>query len=210
MKQLFKSIATVGEYLNISQQLSNVQGFLTDLEGFTLMKLAAEGPGQGAIVEIGSLFGRSTCWLAYGSLAAGREPVHAVDHFKGSPEHQTGAPFELDDIAEKGTTFFTFMENIKNFGVNAHVRPIASSSLKAAKAWDGGPIRLLFIDGDHSFEPTLADFNAWAPFVTPGGIIVFHDTQIIGVHQAMDDIMNQGGYKEYITLDNMAAVQKEG
>lgn len=34
---------------------------------------------------------------------------------------------------------------------------------------------LLFIDGDHSFEGVAADFDAYAPLVRPGGLVVFHD-----------------------------------
>lgn len=35
---------------------------------------------------------------------------------------------------------------------------------------------LLFIDGDHELEGVRADFNAYAPLVRPGGLVVLHDT----------------------------------
>lgn len=34
---------------------------------------------------------------------------------------------------------------------------------------------VLFIDGDHSYEGCLEDFNMYSPLVKKGGIIVFHD-----------------------------------
>lgn len=37
------------------------------------------------------------------------------------------------------------------------------------------PIDFLFIDGDHSYEGVKQDFEMYAPFVRPGGIIAFHD-----------------------------------
>lgn len=40
--------------------------------------------------------------------------------------------------------------------------------------WDK-PIDVLFIDGDHSYEGCKADIDKYAPFVKPGGVILFHD-----------------------------------
>jgi cephalosporin hydroxylase len=40
---------------------------------------------------------------------------------------------------------------------------------------DGRPIDLLFIDGDHTFAGVRADFDAYAAWVRPGGLIAFHD-----------------------------------
>ena len=36
-------------------------------------------------------------------------------------------------------------------------------------------IDLLFIDGDHSYDMVISDFESFAPFVNPGGWIVFDD-----------------------------------
>jgi hypothetical protein len=37
------------------------------------------------------------------------------------------------------------------------------------------PIRLLFIDGDYSFNGKTSDFNARFPFVEVGGLICLYD-----------------------------------
>lgn len=171
LKYSLKAIATCADD---AQRLQHVNGYLLDIQGYTLMKLACDGPGVGAIVEIGSFMGRSTCFLALGSQRAHREVVHAVDHFTGSPEHQAGANCEIPAIVQDGTTFHEFEKNIAQAGVGDYVRPIQASSREAAAAWDG-PIRLLFIDGDHSYEASREDFEAWVPFVVPGGLIAFHD-----------------------------------
>jgi predicted O-methyltransferase YrrM len=52
---------------------------LPDREARALFGLAYAGPGEGAIVEIGSFIGRSTIYLAKGAMAAGRERVTAID-----------------------------------------------------------------------------------------------------------------------------------
>jgi len=38
------------------------------------------------------------------------------------------------------------------------------------------PVDLLFIDGCHETRWALVDYHFWEKFVSPGGIIVFHDT----------------------------------
>ena len=38
-----------------------------------------------------------------------------------------------------------------------------------------GPVDMLFVDGSHERERTIATFEAWRPAIGPGGIIAFHD-----------------------------------
>jgi len=38
-----------------------------------------------------------------------------------------------------------------------------------------GPLELLFVDGDHSYEGAKADYLRWSEFVRPGGHLLFHD-----------------------------------
>jgi predicted O-methyltransferase YrrM len=40
---------------------------------------------------------------------------------------------------------------------------------------DGRPVDFLFIDGDHSYDGVLQDFNIYSPLVAPGGLVAFHD-----------------------------------
>ena len=37
------------------------------------------------------------------------------------------------------------------------------------------PADVVFVDGDHSPEGVLEDWNAWHPHVRPGGVMAFHD-----------------------------------
>ena len=169
------------------ERFEGVQGYLHPMEGFTLAMLAMNGPGEGAIVEIGSFMGRSTCWLAAGSIEGGREVVHAVDHFKGSPEHQAWGSHPVKAIADEGSTFNKFRENIRRIGFEHHVTPIPLPSIRACVQWEG-PIRLLFIDGDHSYEETKGDFDLWSPFIAPGGVVAFHD---VGAWKGVTQFVNE-------------------
>jgi cephalosporin hydroxylase len=41
---------------------------------------------------------------------------------------------------------------------------------------DGDLVDVAFLDGDHSEAGVRRDFELWAPFVKPGGVVAFHDT----------------------------------
>ena len=145
-----------------------VEGFLSEDEAVYLMRLAAHGRGDGAIVEIGSYHGRSTAMLAHGSRAAGREKIVAVD------PHLGGAVGPFHETLARG-------------GLADHVTPLIASSDDAAAAWHG-PVRLLWIDGSHAHDQVRRDFRNWAPFVVDGGIVAFHDTyEYEGVRRVIDD-----------------------
>lgn len=153
----------------------HIKGFLTSMEGYTLSLLAALGPGRGEVVEIGSYLGRSTCYLAMGCKTSDRGAVTAVDHFQGSPEHQQGKQHEEQNLIEDGSLLHRFRHNVDIAGLAGYVRAMPLASLDAAARWPGDPIRLLFIDGDHSYEDTRADFQAWIPYLAPEGLVAFHD-----------------------------------
>src|SRR5262249_21707142 len=75
---LFHTIAT---YDQLRESIESVEGSLHCREGYALFQMAKAGQGQGAVVDLGSYLGRSTCWLAAGSRIAAREKVTAVDEF---------------------------------------------------------------------------------------------------------------------------------
>lgn len=156
-------------------KFSDIFGYLDALEGYTLKLYAEKGPGAGEIVEIGSFMGKSTCWLAAGLKQRDAvEKVWAVDHFRGSPEHQSNQSCECKELIDVGTTFQQFRHNLKSVNLEDFVVPLKGDSESVVKNWTE-PIRLLFIDGDHSYEAVEKDFKLWSRFVVPGGIIIFHD-----------------------------------
>lgn len=185
-----RQILAVSEFLGLARRFGAIEGWINDIEGYVLYRLARDGEGEGAIVEIGSWMGKSTAWLAAGSMARAREPVHAIDTFAGSPEHQ-----ETAVLREEGTTYHRFTDNLEKAGVFDHVEPLVATSLEAAADWDGRPVRLLFIDGDHSYEAAKADLDAWLPYVAPGGYVVFDDVidSFPGVQRVVADATGTAG-----------------
>ena len=116
----------------IKDTLKDMEGWMGDGEGQILYKLAGKCKGKGVILEIGSWKGRSTIWLANGSMAGPNVTVYAVDPHTGSPEHKK----KFGAIS----TFEEFKENIRTAGVQEIVVPIVKTSEQAAKEWDGQKI----------------------------------------------------------------------
>jgi hypothetical protein len=137
-------IRTIADFLKVQSAFRDIEGFLHDLEGYALLQLAALGGGIGAIVEIGSYLGRSTAFLASGTKSAGREKVVAVDHFRGSPEHQAGGEYASKTLIRDGTTFHHFQHNLRRVGLEEYVTPMVACCADAASEWTR-PIRLLVI-----------------------------------------------------------------
>jgi predicted O-methyltransferase YrrM len=103
--------------------------------------------------------------------------VVAVDHFRGSPEHQQEGSHRVAAVAETGTTFPAFIANLQRSGLRSWVDVRIGASVEIGSAWQG-PIRLLFIDGDHSCEATRADVETWSKQVIPGGVMALHDVDV--------------------------------
>jgi len=210
-REIAVQLESVASFLRLTEAFRPVKGFLPIPQGWLLCLLAAHGEGRGQIVEIGSFMGHSTCWLAEGTRTANREKVHAIDHFTGSPEHQKGGTSETPEIVNSGSTFSRFQANIAFAGLQDWVTPIVSDSLCAAAKWQGGVIRLLFIDGDHSYEASKADFAAWSPFVGPRGYIAFHDIDAWpGVTRFYNELMAPGQktFKEMFVACTLRVVQR--
>ena len=51
---------------------------------------------------------------------------------------------------------------------------IVGDSGEAFRGFEG-PVHLIFVDGDHSYEGVMADILGWAPKIVPGGVMAFHD-----------------------------------
>lgn len=143
-----------------------IQGLVAPSELRVLYDLAGKGEGEGEIVEIGSWRGLSTVILAKGLKMGGRKGrVYAVDPHSSSDVHiRCGIP----------STEHEFRMNLERYGVSDVVTPMVMKSEEAAKGWNK-PIRLLFVDGDHSYEAVKKDIEYWYPHVITGGTVVFHD-----------------------------------
>jgi predicted O-methyltransferase YrrM len=171
---------------------------LTESEVDFLYRLGQVNHCAGVIVEIGSFKGKSTIALARGAAATHGVLVYAIDPHRIQPEEGY-----LEDTEAE------FLNNIKRAGVENQVVPMIMTSAAAAKNWDK-PVRLLWIDGDHRYEPSKLDFTLWEPHVVAGGIIAMHDTiRKKGPKRVLwEKVFRSGRFQEIAIVDNITAVRK--
>lgn len=152
---------------------SGGDGMMPPQQLLALYRLAVDWPGRGDIVELGSWTGLTTSYLATACSVRGEGTVHAVDTFEGTKEG--GARY--DSVQRfSGNTLGAFQEQIRRAGRADRVAVHVGFTTEAAAQYRGRPIRLLFIDADHSYAGVRGDYEAWFDYVAPGGLIVFHDT----------------------------------
>lgn len=116
-------------------------------------------------VEIGSAHGRSACFIGAALRDNGRGVLYAIDPHEATAWNDDGP---VDTLA-------ALRRNLRHIGVERHVTVVRQRSQAAAEGWTQ-PIDLLFIDGDHSYRGVQRDWELFSRFVSPWGMVVFHDT----------------------------------
>lgn len=151
----------------IAAEAAHIEGFLSPSEIRFLALLAACPRAQGEVLEIGSFKGRSTVVLATAAKFAGYEKIYAVDPLI--------APSATDpDLGGDVSSAVDFRQNLRNHGVEENVEFYEELSHELAARWDR-PIRLLWIDGDHTYKGTRLDLDSFAPHLADGAIVAIHD-----------------------------------
>ena len=148
-------------------EAQKVPGHLEENEARFLGMLAACVPARGAIVEIGSFKGKSTVMLAKVASHYDLGPVTAID-----PHN---SPILLDQRAHpEASSYQDFLHSIEAAGMTRHVDSHVAYSADVATSWKQ-PIRILWIDGDHSYEGARRDLEGFLPHLVPFGVLAFHD-----------------------------------
>jgi predicted O-methyltransferase YrrM len=156
--------------------IDSVKGFLSEAEGTALYRCAADRRSNSPALEIGSYCGKSTVYLGLGCRAAGRSLL-AVDHHRGSEEHQPGELFHDPELIDEQGGFDTlpaFRRTLRAARLESTVIPVLAGSTQFARVWRG-PLGMVFIDGGHSLDAALADYRRWSQFLEPGGRLAIHD-----------------------------------
>jgi predicted O-methyltransferase YrrM len=149
------------------KRVAATTGYLSEREARFLMAAAALSPARGKNLEIGSFKGRSTVGIAYVTRELGLGTVVAVDPHT--------SPSATDpDLRGKPTSYDDFIENLRVAGVSEWVEVKRYYSHQLAREWKG-PLRLLWIDGDHTYEGAKADIDLFKPYLAEGAIVAMHD-----------------------------------
>jgi len=114
------------------------------------------------IVELGTYIGESTRYMA---MLAPEAEVWTVDSNPDAKKQVEAEP------------------------KYSNIRAFTADSVEFATHYDGKPIDLLFIDANHDYTLTMANYRTWAPFVADDGLIVMDDATLDGeMKRAMAEI----------------------
>jgi predicted O-methyltransferase YrrM len=156
--------------------IDTVKGFLSADEGEALYRHAASLGGPAPALEIGSYCGRSTVYLGLGCRAS-RRALLALDHHRGSEEHQPGELFHDPDLVDEHGGFSTlgsFRSTLRRADLEDTVVPVLATSAQFAGVWTGS-LSMVFIDGGHSLAAALEDYRGWVGRIERGGLLAIHD-----------------------------------
>ena len=117
----------------------------TPLDHVLLLMRLADGKKR--VVEVGTASGWTSCAFV---LADGERTVRSFD------------PFDFGNRE----SYMRLAGRSRN-RITVNQRPGSEN--------DGMPVDFLFIDASHEREPTIAEFQAWQPLLTPNAVVAFHD-----------------------------------
>ncbi len=157
--------------------MKDVKGFLSDKEAKKLQELFLKVHHLGSVLEIGTYCGKSA--LNFSDVAKDVNGlIYTIDHHTGSEEHQLGEEYHDSELFDKRLKKFNtlpeFLNNLKSKEMAKFIIPIIDKSQNASNFFSE-KISLLFIDGGHSFETALSDYNAWKDKICSNGLLVIHD-----------------------------------
>lgn len=162
-----------------------------------LYDLASRCPRGSVALEIGSHLGASALALA-GGLARVDGRLVCVDTW----DNRTMPEGTRDTFAE-------FQHNTRAFATR--ITAVRKPSTELDEGDLPGPIALVFLDGDHSYDATRADFDRTAPWLAPGGTVAFHDfgtSYFPGVTRVVGEALASGEWIMTGLVERLACLQR--
>lgn len=163
---------------------------INNLETPILQGLSASVPQNGLIVEIGAAWGWSASKMAEASDDS--VGIITIDPWTLAPQKQQPERERL------------FWQTIQPYKRRITAIKSFSQDVDVEAVLRGRQIDLLFIDGDHHYEPVRDDCLKFSPFVRSGGLLVFHDyvnDRWPGVRQAVDEFAVSSGLWDWHTRE---------
>jgi predicted O-methyltransferase YrrM len=142
--------------------------------------------------------------MAYGISTLAICSVHAE---RGEGSHVAIDPYQSSDWGAIG------LLNLRRAGLEDRVRVIEARSDEALPRLRDEGLRIDFalIDGLHLFDATLVDFFHADRMLDAGGVVVFHDTWMPAVAQAVAYVRANRAYEPVEPVERgMAALRKLG
>ncbi|MGH3003463.1 MAG: class I SAM-dependent methyltransferase [Gaiellaceae bacterium] len=146
-------------FLFSSNQLNHGVASLQIDEAALLYRLARDA-SSGPFVEIGRFKGGST--LIFASALPDGVELWSYDLHVALRPDLPGAQLDAE-----------LTDALARYGLESKVHLIVADSQTVDPP--PGPLELLFVDGDHSYEGAKADHRRWSELVGRGGHVLFHD-----------------------------------
>lgn len=163
-------------------QYENIEGWFDSNDVKLYEEMVSSAKDGAVFVEIGCFKGRSTVAMCELIQKYNKQiNFFAVDHFKGSWEHQ-------DDPTLKDL-FKIFLQNTIDYNKSLNIIPQPSEM--AAENFKDGSIDFVYIDASHDYESVKKDLNVWFPKLKYDGVMGGHDYGWESVKQAVDEFANK-------------------
>ena len=121
------------------------------------------------VVELGVFHGDSLCAMCQAAQHCGLEcEIIGIDSWAGDIHTGAYAASVLAELQSYHAPRYSAFSRLE--------RGLFDSKLPTI---EDGSVDLLHIDGEHTYEAVRHDFEAWLPKVRPGGMILFHDTDVL-------------------------------
>ena len=161
------------------------------------------------VVELGVYEG-SSAHVLVAAMGAGAE-LHLIDPFIGSTDWSLRAGAR----AHPAATRRALARATPAGGPSVHWQ--IARSQEAGRDWSGGPVDVVFIDGDHSYAGCREDFEVWAPHVAVDGAIAFHDARlghpagsgVEGPTRVVDELVRgSAGWRVVTEIDSLVVARR--
>lgn len=206
-------LSEIHDFLHLHQ----IKGFLEEQEGAALYEHALSASKSGPCLEIGSYCGKSTVYLAK-ACQLNQSSLYAVDHHRGSEEHQLGEEYHDPDLFDssiaKMDSFKAFRRTLQLSKLEDTVVPLVASSELCRRSW-ATPLSMVFIDGGHSEAMAKADCLGWAEHLKSGGFLAIHDIFEKpedggqGPYLGMQAVLENGQFVEHARVLSLAILRKQ-
>lgn len=169
------------KFEQVWEKMKDHPGYFFPKESEALFNACMEVPEGGVVVELGSLFGRSSIIIGEVSKIK-KYDFYCVDAFvtDGEPAKET------------------FIKSVKD--VYSRCNLIEGFTDEVVKSWKK-PIDLLFIDANHQDEGINADCENWLPFVKPRGLAAFHDYKNLSFPAVRKRVDQHTGGWDLVAID---------
>jgi cephalosporin hydroxylase len=157
---------------SIRESLEKIPGMISISTAQIYYLLSVHQSITGDIIEIGAWQGRSTVALAQScKVRSLGEKVHVFDHFLGNPGNANH--YQVNDKG-LGDLQSNFVRNISASDLDQQVI-LDATNVENVDGSKFSGIRMLVIDGEHTYDAVLRDYNTFRSSLSAGSLVIFDD-----------------------------------